>query len=164
MTTEPNPAEAAARRTAMRDNIARAWSELQDAVSTLDDRQLAAPGPDGWSIKDHLAHLGHWEQYMLAAIDGGDPMAAMGLDVDQERSEDAENAALQRLDAGRSPAEARQLLADAHAHLMARVDSLSDADLERWSEHVDGNTASHFDQHRPWIRELAGSPVSGTPE
>jgi DinB superfamily len=164
MTTEPNPAEAATRRAAMRDDVARAWTELQDAVSTLDGGQLAAPGPDGWSIKDHLAHLGHWEQYMLAEIEGGDPIAAIGLEADQERSEDAVNAALQRLDAGLSPADARHLLADAHARLVARMESLSDADLAHWSELLDGNTTSHFDQHRPWIRELAGSLVSGTSE
>jgi hypothetical protein len=31
---------------------------LEDTIRGLDEEQLSQPGLEGWSIKDHLAHLG----------------------------------------------------------------------------------------------------------
>jgi uncharacterized damage-inducible protein DinB len=157
VTTDSNPADPAALRSALLSGVARSWEELQEAVRGLDDRQLAAPGPDAWSIKDHMAHLAHWERYLVASIEGRDQMAALGLPPDQERSETAINEALQRLDAGRSPEEARHLLLEAHAETVACLEGLDDADLERHRRLIEGNTSGHFDEHRGWIGGLAAA-------
>jgi uncharacterized damage-inducible protein DinB len=157
MTTDPNSIEGTLTRSALLDRIARSWDELWEALRDLDDQRLAAPGPDGWAIKDHLAHLAHWEQYFVATLHGGDQLAALGLPADQERSESAVNAALQRLDASLPPAEARRLLVEAHARTVAVLEALAGEDLERHMGHIEGNTNGHLDEHRAWIMDLAAS-------
>lgn len=152
MTTEANG------RDALLERIGRSWDDLQRAVGVLDEGRLTAPGPDGWSVKDHLAHLARWEQYLLAALEGREPLAALGLDDGQERDEDAENAELHRRDAGLTTAEVRRLLADAHAAVIARLETLDDAELERGRRLIAGNTYGHFDEHRSWIGELVVAP------
>src|SRR5437763_8987209 len=102
-------------RTALGERIRRSWDELQAAVGPLDDGLLIAPGPEGWSAKDHLAHLVRWEEYLLAALEGRDIATALDLAGGQDRDEDAINAVLHERDAGRSAEEVRRLLADTHA-------------------------------------------------
>jgi uncharacterized protein (TIGR03083 family) len=144
-------------RAALDERIRRSWDELQAAVASLDDAQLAAPGAEGWSIKDHLAHLAHWEEYLLASLDGSDPLAALGLPADQ--ADDTINAALQERDAGMRSAEVRSLLADTHARLLARLATLDDEALQQSLGSIEGNTREHFDEHRDWIRGLRETTV-----
>jgi uncharacterized damage-inducible protein DinB len=155
MTTGP---DGRADRSALMERIGRSWDELQRAVDDLDEGRLTVAGPEGWSVKDHLAHLARWEQYLLAVLEGREARAVLGLEDGQERDEDAENAALQRRDAGLTAAEARRLLADAHASVVARLETLDDADLERRLRMIQGNTCDHFEEHRAWIGELLSAP------
>jgi len=154
MTNDSTPAEVAGTRSALLGGIARSWQELQDVVRDLDERRLSAPGPDGWSVKDHLTHLARWEQYLLATIEDRDAVAALGLPADQERTETAVNAALHRLDAGRSPEEAQRLLVEAHVQVLAGLEALDEAGLQHHLAHIEGNTSGHFDEHRAWIAGL----------
>lgn len=149
MSAEPNQPEG---RGALIERIGRSWNELQREVGDLDDRRLSAPGPEGWSVKDHLAHLARWEQYLLAVLEGRpEPLAAFGLEAGQERDAETINAALQPRDSGLTPAEVRRLLADTHASVLARLEALEDAELERSLGLIEGNTCGHIDEHRPWI-------------
>ncbi len=146
-------------RTALEERIRRTWDDLQAAVGGLDDGQLTAPGRDGWSVKDHLAHIAHWEEYLLASLHGRDPLAALGLDVGRDPDEHAINAALRERDAGRAPAEVRRLLADTHASVMEHVRALDDAGVQRHLRLIEGNTWQHFDEHRGWIGALLKARV-----
>jgi len=143
---------AATTRSTLIDRVNRSWADLQATLERLNERQLTAPGPEGWAIKDHLAHLARWEEYVLAVMDGSDGHAALGLEPGQE---DDENAVLQRRDAGLSVAEVRTLLVDVHARVLARLETLDEAVLERHLGPIEGNTYEHFDEHAGWIRELA---------
>jgi hypothetical protein len=145
-------------RAALTEHVERSWDELQRAVAGLDDRQLTAQGSEGWSAKDHLVHLSHWLRYLLAVLlEEREPLAAIGLEPGQERDEDAENAVLQRRDASLPLAEVRRQLDEAHAAVLARVRVLSDADLERWTGVIEGNTWEHYDEHRAWIGGLVAN-------
>jgi len=139
-------------RTELDERIRRSWDELLQAVGALDDGLLTAPGPEEWSVKDHLAHVARWEEYLLAALEGRDPAAALGLPGGQD--EDAENAVLYARDAGLSAEEVRRLLADTHAAVVARLRTADDADLQRHLELIEGDTWKHFDEHRGWIGAL----------
>lgn len=56
-------------------------ARLERAIAGLDEAQLLAPGPEGWSVKDHLAHIVTWEQIMLVAYLQGRSFAeATGMD------------------------------------------------------------------------------------
>jgi hypothetical protein len=149
VTTEP---DAAAVRTELIDRVQRSWDALHAAVDQLDDRQLGAAGPDGWSAKDHLVHLERWEAYLLARLEGGDGRAELGLAAGDERpEEDAINAGLQRRYADLPAADARRRLEETHARMVALLGTLSDADLRRHLAWIAGNTHEHFDEHRGWM-------------
>src|ERR1700730_9693834 len=87
-----------AARAALLDRIRRSWDTLQSAVDSLDERRISAPGPEGWSIKDHLAHIAHWEQATLDTIEGRDQRAALGIAEGAEPTEDEVNAGLRERD------------------------------------------------------------------
>ncbi len=153
MTDEPTTTDAPTARAALLDRIRADWGTLQDTVAGLDDRQLTAPGPGGWAVKDHIGHLAHWEEYMLAVLEDRDPLGALELDPDQDRTDTAVNTALQARDAGRSAGELSRFLADTHARLMGRIEALDDAELMRRMDHIAGNTHAHYREHTGWIRE-----------
>ena len=54
--------------------IAAAHERLLTAIAPLSPAQLTAPvlGPDGWSVKDVLAHLEFWDRRLLHAIQAED--------------------------------------------------------------------------------------------
>lgn len=143
--------DAATTRSTLIDRVNRSWADLQATLERLDERQLTAPGPEGWAVKDHLAHLARWEEYVLAVMDGSDGYDVLGLEPGQE---DDENAVLQRRDAGLSLAEVRSLLAGAHARVLAHLETLGEAVLEQHLRKIEGNTHEHLDEHAAWIREL----------
>ncbi|HEY4025363.1 MAG TPA: DinB family protein [Candidatus Dormibacteraeota bacterium] len=141
-------------RAALLDRIRQSWDTLQEAIRSLDDRQLTAPGPEGWSIKDHLAHLARWEQIVRDRLDGRDPGVALAIPDDQQQDVDAVNAHLRQRDAGLSTSEVLQTLTETHVRLVARIESLDAGELERWTENIEGNTHEHFAEHLDWIRTL----------
>jgi hypothetical protein len=56
----------------------KAWADLRDAYSGLDDASMLTPGViEGWSVKDVLAHVTTWEEealkYLPLIIAGGRP-------------------------------------------------------------------------------------------
>src|SRR5688572_27717665 len=67
-------------KTALLERIRQARSALEQSVGRLSDERLVAPGPDGWSAKDHLAHLVTWEQSLVAMLERRPRYIAMGLD------------------------------------------------------------------------------------
>ena len=48
--------------------LQRAREGVLEAVSGLTDEQASRPGADGWSIKDHLAHLTAWHEMRFFEI------------------------------------------------------------------------------------------------
>ena len=153
------------------ERIGRSWDGLQGAVGGLDDERLAAPGPDGWSIKDHLAHVAAWEAYLLGVLDGADSRAALGIEAASDTDE--ENEIIRRRYAAMPAAEVRRLLADTHARTVRRIEALGDRGLSMPFTHyqpgttrkdrdspiagwVGGNTCEHYEEHRSWILALAG--------
>ncbi len=146
-------------RAALLDSVQRSWDELRATVDALDERQVTVPGPDGWSAKDHLAHVTRWEEYLLALLDGREGRAELGLEDGQDSDTDAINDGLHRLDAGRSTDEVRRRLAETHARVVARLESLGAADRERWRAQIEGNSHEHYAEHAAWIRALMQAPA-----
>lgn len=51
------------------NNLRVERAKLDAALAGLTPRQMTRrPSPEAWSIKDHLAHLTYWEQYMLQRL------------------------------------------------------------------------------------------------
>lgn len=164
MSTQSDKAE-------LMDRIERSWQELERTVSQFSEEQLTTPGPDGWAIKDHLAHLAVWERSLVALLEGRDRAAAMGLADAAGLDEDEVNRRLHLQHRDITASDARALLSRTHDEVRIALGKLSGADLQapyrryqpgdpgsredepviHW---VAGNTYEHADQHRGWMAEL----------
>lgn len=165
------------RKEALLRRIHESRGKLEAAVGRLSDAQMAEPGPDGWSAKDHLAHVAIWEESLLALLEGRDREAAMGLAPTPAWDLDAANAAIYERHRGLSLSAVRGLFQETHARVLAALANLTDADLLRPYSHyqpneppynpkpvvgwIDGNTWAHYDEHAKWIDEMMASPAVG---
>lgn len=103
-------------------------AKLDSTLAALTPRQLTRRAtPEAWSIKDHLAHLTYWEQYMLQRV----RQALLGESPKwvSTKEETEINARVFERNRSRSLA---HVLADMHyslANTLELVESLSEADL-----------------------------------
>ena len=160
----------------VRARIRSKRNELVDLVATVDAAALSSPGPDGgWAIKDHLVHIGAWEHWLLALFERRDRLAAMGA-AGSGKTVDEVNAAVYEKHRHETVDQARAYFDEAHAQLMAVLDTRSTEDFERpYSvffepaegepstqpvlEAVAANTYDHYDEHIGWIREMRAKPA-----
>jgi Protein of unknown function (DUF1706) len=149
--------------------IEAGWNQLVELVNQVEDAAgLNKVGADGWTVKDHLAHVAAWEHSLLALIEGRDRSGAMGLHEPLEEI-DAINEAIRKLHATDTGDEALGYFRDSHAQLMAAIGKLDDADLGKPYSHyqpgdpdekrpvvgwVAGNTYEHYAEHIDWINHL----------
>ena len=135
-------------------------ARLERVLAKLDDAALEKPGPDGWAVKDHLAHLAAWSQKAAAGVEGRPAYEGLGLDKSAVGlSEDEINARLQArshiLPAAQVLAEFRQ----ANDHILQLIGDLPEAKLfgskadERLLGNITGNTYEHDTEHQGWIEE-----------
>lgn len=145
------------------------WSELAEVVNQVQDAGgLTKVGADGWTVKDHLAHVGAWERSLLALLEGEDRAAAMGV-FETPEGTDAINEKIRKLHLMDSPEEALAYFRDSHTQMVAALGKLSDLDLQKPYSHfqpsdpdekrpvaawVAGNTYEHYAEHVAWINQL----------
>ena len=147
--------------------IRAAWSELEDTLGAFDEARLMRPGADGWSAKDHAAHMAGWLELLLARIEGTPEHVVFGVDANTypNTGVDALNEALHRRNARLTPAEALDWLRRSHARALAAVSTLDEEALDRpiWPDDprrrplistIVGNTYEHYHEHLEVIRAL----------
>lgn len=152
--------------------IETSWDELDGLASAMDEDALAAPGPEGWAVKDHLVHVGAWEHWLLALFEHRDKLAAMGADGANKEIDDV-NAVVFEKHRHDTVQQALAYFRDAHEQLMAVLRRQSTEDFERpyatffdagreptqqpVLDAVAGNTYEHYPEHVQWIKELTAS-------
>jgi hypothetical protein len=105
-----------------------ARARLDERLARLSQAELTARAPDAWSIKDNLAHLTFWEQYMLDQV----RRCAVGAAAPQWMSNEEEAATNARLLRDNWDRPLAEVLADMRRSLddvIAQVAALSEADL-----------------------------------
>ncbi len=146
-----------------RIHVARA--RLEAAIAGADEQALNAPGPDGWSVKDHLAHLAAWQRFILARLQGRPAHEVVGMDPAAFEAADEEgiNAALQARSHRQPLAGVRAEFQQTHQALLEAIEQMPDAQLAApyapaaeasWAEAIAGNSFGHDEQHLPWIERL----------
>jgi hypothetical protein len=168
--SDQDPSEIWFNKNELLRRIQVSFAALEKTIQSLDPDELSQPGPSGWAVKDHLAHLAAWELGIAELLQRRDRFSAMGISeaVELGLSEDEINKRLFQQHAGLTPEEARELLYDAHNRLLQALEPLSDEDLRLpyaaylpesapggpqepvWGWIV-GNTYDHFDEHRATI-------------
>ena len=157
--------------------IDREWDALQSTIDGLNEDQLTGPtDAGGWTAKDHIAHLAAWENSMVFLLQGKARHDGLGIsepvylagEVDAINDAIFQNVREIPLD------EVKNRLADVHQQMLALLATLSDDDLQlTYSDYLPdepgredgspilnrafGNTAHHFDLHRPDIERIANS-------
>jgi hypothetical protein len=110
------------------ERIQASRSALEITLRLLTDEQMTKPGPSGWSIKDHLAHLATWELGIAELLRRRPRFAAMQVEeaVAQGRSEEEVNDLIYRRHAGLPLPEVRELFQEAHRRLLQAVGEMDD--------------------------------------
>jgi len=148
-----------------------ARGRLLAVVEPRSYEEIARIGPEGWSVKDHLAHLAIWEGSFTAILAGRDKGEALGVtpEVMATPGFDEINEVIRARWAGASRAEVMELLAGKRRELLATLGGMTYDDLMKpyatyqpgSPEKTDpvaywlaGNTWEHSDEHREWIEGL----------
>jgi len=147
------------------------WADLGATFADLDASRLSAPGPEGWSVKDHLVHLMTWENVVLTILAHRPQHFAFDLDADtydRIDSVDQLNAIIYERARDRSLEDVLAQLDQVHADLETALGRLSDADLERTVADIgsdtddqrlllakiEGDTYGHYAEHVAWLCEV----------
>ena len=140
--------------------IRTARAELDRTLAGLDAAALSAPGPEGWAVKDHLAHLAAWGRKVLANMDGRKGPQVLGVPEDvYQRGDWVEiNEFVRAPDKDRPAAEILDEYRRVHATLLQRIGALPEAELfgadDSLRNNIAGNTYAHDEEHRPWIESV----------
>ncbi|MCC7207749.1 MAG: ClbS/DfsB family four-helix bundle protein [Anaerolineae bacterium] len=163
-------------KTSMMDAMHRRWDALNALLDSLTDEEMTGPTDShGWTVCDHLTHIAAWERSASQMLRGKPRYDGLGIPASLWRAgdEDDINDAIQKANAGLTPAAARAMLNQAHAELLALLEPLSDEELSRPQSaflpaeaggggaqpayaYIVGNSLGHYHEHLPWIRKIAG--------
>jgi hypothetical protein len=140
-------------------------ARLEKVLASLDDAALEKAGPDGWAIKDHLAHLAAWSQKAVANVQGRPSYEGLGLDQSAVGlSEEDINARIQARSHARPAAELLAEFRRANDNIVKLITDLPESKLfgaeadDRLLGNITGNSYEHDEEHRGWIEErLKGS-------
>ena len=156
------------------------WAALNQAIAGLNDEQMNTPDAGGWSVKDNLAHLAAWEQFMLQHYLQRHP-AHEAMQVDEATWKTLDEIGINAILHERNQARlVSDVLADrrrSHEQVVAALERMPFADLIKplypddpkarpligW---VIGNTYEHYQEHRTtieaWIKKSQTGALSDT--
>jgi uncharacterized protein (TIGR03083 family) len=152
---------------------------LEEVISGRSDGELTRPGPEGWSVKDHLAHLAAWERSGLALLAGESRPAAVGVsdELFAEGEVDPSNEVVRRHNADRTLADVLAEFRRVRAETIAAVTALTDEDLQKpYSfyqpndpensqtpviESLIANSTEHDLEHTEWIKGILAANAGG---
>lgn len=149
MTDETAPRETPRDVHALLQRIDDAWRAFMAALDGIPEERLADAGVAGeWSAQDLFGHIAFWDRQAIAEIE----RALAGLprgDNDWQAMNEADHAARR----GRSLAEERSAMHQAHAALVERLEQIAGLDAARIDEAVKGGSYEHYEEHIPDIEQ-----------
>src|SRR3954453_11816459 len=157
------------------ERINGAWSTLEGGLTGSEEEALTTLGGDGWSVKDHLAHLEAWERYLLPVLERRSPSTALGINLATIRSteDDPLNELIREPTKTQPLAQVVADLRNTHDRLLAAIAALPEDDLERPAAHYQPDELAddpdsiarwithicdeHLREHVDWIQRLTAS-------
>jgi len=149
------------------------WDALEQVVRSLSPAQMTAPGPETWSVKDHLAHLATWQRILVMEhLQGHSFAEAAGMDeaalamTKGMTAETGLNDYFYRRDQDMPLDGALAAYAAAHQQVLAALEPLAEADLFKplypqtsdrlLLDYVISDTYWHYWEHRVIIAAITG--------
>jgi uncharacterized damage-inducible protein DinB len=124
---------------------------LLSAIDGLSDERMSEPSLDGWSVKDHLAHLANWDDIRASEVvrisAGHDSAWRMTGEQDE-----AYNALGYALRVALSLNQVRWELATSRQRLLAAISSATPRGLDASLYGEAGLRSSHEAAHAGWIK------------
>jgi mycothiol maleylpyruvate isomerase-like protein len=146
----------------LRDRTERSWRGWIEATDAVPPERMTEPMVGHWSAQDLLGHVAFWEDWVVGEcqrILAGEPATSEDLDpLNQQQVEESK---------ARTLAEQRRYGDEAHARLMAFLETIEDGEprLPALVQALEWETYLHYDEHagqvRGWL-EAQGLPVSAT--
>jgi uncharacterized damage-inducible protein DinB len=138
-----------------RDGLLRHYRQTRDellsAIDGLSDEVMTEASLDGWSVKDHLAHLAHWDDTRASEVvrisAGHDSAWRMSGDQDA-----AYNALAHELWLALPLEQVRWELATSRQRLLDAISSATARGLDASLYGEAGLRSSHEAQHAGWIK------------
>lgn len=137
-------------RDALLRHYRRTREALLAAIDGLSDEQMTGRTLDGWSVKDHLAHLATWDEIRALEVD----RISAGHETAWPLSPaaDAYNGVSYELRAGLSLDQVRWELATSRQRLLDAIAQASERGLDASLYGDAGLTSGHEAQHTAWIK------------
>lgn len=142
-------------REALLQHYRRTREELLSTISGLSNELMTEPSLDGWSVKDHLAHLAVWDEIRaqeVARISAGHN-SAWRMTGEQDDSYNALSYDLRR---GLSVDQVSWELETSRQRLLDAISSASDRAFDASLYGEAGLRSGHEAQHTGWIRRWRG--------
>ena len=149
------------------ERIPPAWAALEAVIAGLNESELATPVPEGWSVKDHLAHVATWERMVVAHLRDGSAHAVVRMDEATylAKTLDELNEAIYQRNRDRPPAAVLEDFRQAHREIVALLERMDEAGFWKpyWRDDpsgrpvmdkVAGDTYRHYLEPLAWINEL----------
>ncbi len=150
------------------ERIQTEWDALEKVIQSLGPAAVLARDPGGWSIKDHLAHIGTWERFLSRHFFHKIPAhQALGMDEAAWRqgNEDIWNAWIQKQNQDSPYPQVLSQFRQAHDQVLADLQSLTEEDLNEPQPDLDPgenqlifavvwNTYEHYREHRLTIERV----------
>ncbi len=152
--------------------IEEGWKALHEVFNILTDYQLTQiKNPDGWAIKDHVAHLTAWENSVVVMLMGIPRHEGLGISQALYDSDDLDaiNKAIFEAHKDEPLHVVFPQFQKTHDKLLSLIANLTDADLMKGYGQflptdtgghlavinvIYGNTAHHFKEHLGWIEAM----------
>ncbi|MDP9237473.1 MAG: DinB family protein [Chloroflexota bacterium] len=129
--------------------------ELLSAIDGLSDELMTEASLDGWSVKDHLAHIAQWDDIRASEVvrisAGYDSAWRMSGELDE-----AYNALAHDLRRALPLAQVRWELATSRQRLLDAISSAAARGLDASLYGEAGLHSSHEAQHAGWIKRWRG--------
>src|SRR5262249_40042895 len=125
------------------ERIRSARAALEQKLHGLSDAALSAPGPEGWAVKDHLAHLAAWQRKVLANMEGRQSWEVLGVPEAVYKGGDwvQINEYVRAPDKDRPASEIVAEFQRAHADITQRIAALPEGELFGSDESLLNNIA-----------------------
>lgn len=123
---------------------------ILSAIAGLSDEQMTEPSLDGWSIKDHLAHLAQWDDVRAAEVEriSSGHNSAWSMSEEQD---DAYNAMAYELRRNLPLDQVRWELERSRQRLLDAISAATPRGLDGSLYGAAGLRSSHESQHAGWI-------------
>ena len=137
-------------RDALLSHYAEMRQSLLSAISGVSENKLSEPSLDGWSVKDHLAHLAFWDDIRADEVERISAGYESAWRMNGEEDETL-NQLVHKLRLDWSLEQARWELEVAGQRLARAISNASERGLDRSLYGEAGLTSTHEALHTSWI-------------